>query len=472
MAVYRLSVSVISRGDGGRSALASAAYRAAEKLAEIGRDALTSVLGSAAYRSGSELSADGGAVFDFSSKRGVVHSEIVAPENAPVWMNDRERLWNAVEAVERRVNARLARETQLALPRELDREAQIALARGFVPKRMVARGMVADLAIHDVEARDGGRQPHCHVMTTTRAVDPTKPLGFGAKVREWDDRGLVVEWREAWAEHANAALERAAVAERVDHRTLEARRQEAAAAGDFAKAAELAREPEPKVGFEAWALERDGIRTDRGDLLREVQERNAERREVYEQVAEHGEAAMARFLALREQAGDAIEAFVAWGEERVAELSAFARGAMVAAGIGAAALGLLPERDSFQPPEATVEVTAPATPREERAVITGSDDVEIEMLLREMDRETAHQEAATREAVERELPEAEAWEVGVTAGDWPAPLGEEEIAAIEREEAEPEAEADGQEVDEAEALLAEMEEQDRAAEQEGLEIGD
>ena len=64
------------------------------------------------------------------------------------------------------------------------------------------------------------------------------------------------------------------------------------------------------------------------------------------------------------------------------------------------------------------------------------------------------------------------WEVGVTAGDWPAPLSEEEIAAIEREEAELEAEADGQEVDEAEALLAEMEEQDRAAEQEGLEIGD
>src|SRR3954452_3195339 len=417
MAVYRLSVSVISRGDGGRSALASAAYRAAEKLAEIGRDALTSVLGSAAYRSGSELSADGGAVFDFSSKRGVVHSEIMAPENAPVWMNDRERLWNAVEAVERRVNARLARETQLALPRELDREGQIALARGFVAERMVARGMVADFAIHDVKARDGGRQPHCHVMTTTRAVDPTKPLGFGAKVREWDDRGLVVEWREAWAGHVNAALERAAVAE-------------------------LDREPEPKVGFEAWALERDGVRTDRGDLLREVQERNAGRREVYEQVAEHGPEAQARFLEVRERAGDALQAFIEWGEQTLEHAMAWARGAMVAAGIGAAALGLLPERDSFRPSVSAVTVTEPTTPREERAVITGSDDMEIEMLLQEMDRETAHQEAATREAVERELPEAEAWEVGVTAGDWPAPLSEEEIAAIERAEAELEAEAE------------------------------
>ena len=132
-------------------------------------------------------------------------------------------------------------------------------------------------------------------------------------------------------------------AERVDHRTLEAQRQEAAAAGDFAKAAELDREPEPKVGPQAWALERDGIATDRGDMLREVQERNAGRRQVYEQVAEHGEAARPGSSPSR-AAGDAIEAFIAWGEERVAELSAFARGAMVAAGIGAAALGLLPER--------------------------------------------------------------------------------------------------------------------------------
>src|SRR6478609_7782023 len=136
MAVYRLSVSVVSRG-GARSALASAAYRAAERLVELGRDAITSAVGAAAYRAGDE-----GQAFDFSGKRGVVHSEVVLPEGAPVWMADRERLWNAVEASEKRKDARLARETQLALPRELDREAQLALLRGFVGEQMVARGMV------------------------------------------------------------------------------------------------------------------------------------------------------------------------------------------------------------------------------------------------------------------------------------------------------------------------------------------
>ena len=90
-------------------------------------------------------------------------------------MDGRPRaLWNAVEAAEKRKDARLAREIQLALPRELDREAQIALVRDFVTEQMVARGMVADFAIHDVRARDGGRQPHSHVMLTTRADRPAR----------------------------------------------------------------------------------------------------------------------------------------------------------------------------------------------------------------------------------------------------------------------------------------------------------
>ena len=184
--------------------------------------------------------------------------------------------------------------------------------RGFVAEQMVARGMVADFAVHDVRARDGGRQPHAHVMTTTRAIDPAKPLGFGGKVRAWDDKALVLEWREAWAGHVNAALERARTPERVDHRTLEAQRLEAAAAGDFDRAAELDREPEPKVGFRAWALEREGVATERGDMLRSVQERNAERRAIYAEVAEAGERAKALFLEARQRAGDAFEAFESW----------------------------------------------------------------------------------------------------------------------------------------------------------------
>src|SRR4051812_43653814 len=128
--MYRLSVSVISRG-AGRSALAAAAYREAGRLVEMGLAAITSAIAAAGYRSGGALSSGDGRAFDFSAKRGVVHTEVALPAAAPVWMMDRELLWNAVEASEKRKDARLARETQLALPRELDRESQIELARSF-----------------------------------------------------------------------------------------------------------------------------------------------------------------------------------------------------------------------------------------------------------------------------------------------------------------------------------------------------
>ena len=318
MALYRLSTSNIGRG-AGTSIVASAAYRAAERLAELG-DRVKDALGAAAYRSGDVLSADGdrddgAVVHDYSRKSGVVHSEILTPEHAPVWMDDRERLWNAVEASEKRHDARLAREIQLALPRELSREDQIGLVREFAREQLVSRGMVVDLALHETKARDGERQPHAHLLLTTRSLDSTKPLGFGNKERSWNSKELLRTWRQSWAEHVNHALEREQIVERVDHRTLEAQRQDALAQENWDKAASLDREPEPKLGYAAAALERQGIPTERGELWRGVQERNAERREVYDLVKGFGEHAQRTFLELRERAGDALTAFESWSRE-------------------------------------------------------------------------------------------------------------------------------------------------------------
>ena len=390
----------------------------------------------------------------------------------------------------------------------------------------VALGMVADFAIHDVRARDGGRQPHSHVMLTLRRIDPESRTGFGLKETAWNRKELLCEWREAWAGHVNAALEQAAVAERVDHRTLEAQRREAAAAGNFEKAAELDREPEPKVGPQAWALERDGIATDRGDMLREVQERNAGARGL-RAVAEHGEAARPasspcasrRATRSRRSSRGARKGGGAvglrprrdggGGDRRRGARPAAGAGFVPAAGsdrrgdgAGDAAgrtrgesrgrghhgdLGGDGSRERgrrYSPADLADLARFEAMAQAERARVEamGGEWTYPGYILANPDPEDRmHEARATEELFARAdaaeeaafyAEEPEAWEVGVTAGDWPAPLGEEEIAAIEREEAEPEAEADGQEVDEAEALLAEMEEQDRAAEQEGLEIGD
>ena len=203
MAIYRFSATVISRAKG-RSSVAAAAYRSGAEL----------------------LDERTGAVHDYTRKSDIQHSEIMAPEGAPDWSLDRPALWNAVEAAERRKDAQVAREVQLALPRELDADRQIQLLRGFVREEFVSRGMVADFSLHDHTARDGGEQPHAHVMLTMRSIDGE---GFGLKVRDWNSDELLVHWRERWAQVSNEVMAEAGVDARIDHRTLAAQHEEAKA---------------------------------------------------------------------------------------------------------------------------------------------------------------------------------------------------------------------------------------------------
>jgi len=196
MAIYHFSAKIISRA-AGSSALAAAAYRSASRLHDerLGRH------------------------HDFSNKAGVVHSEVMLPDGAPEEWHDREKLWNAVEAAELRKDAQLAREIEFAIPRELDQSEGICLARDFVEREFVARGMVADLNVHWDVAPDGSPKPHAHVMLGLRAVSDE---GFGAKVRDWNRTELLTHWREAWAEHVNRRLAELDIDARIDHRSLEA----------------------------------------------------------------------------------------------------------------------------------------------------------------------------------------------------------------------------------------------------------
>ena len=101
---------------------------------------------------------------DFTNKSGVVHSEVMLPDNAPEHLSDREKLWNAVEAAEVRKDAQLAREVEFAIPRELTQQQGIELARDFAQSEFVSRGMIADLNVHWDMGADGMAKPHAHVM--------------------------------------------------------------------------------------------------------------------------------------------------------------------------------------------------------------------------------------------------------------------------------------------------------------------
>ena len=180
MAIYHFSAKVISRANGS-SAVASAAYRAAERLHDdrLGRD------------------------HDFSNKAGVVHSEIMLPDGAPERLNDRATLWNEVEGAEKRKDAQLAREVEFSIPRELNQQQGIQLAREFVEKQFVERGMVADMNVHWDKAKDGTPKPHAHVMLAMRDMGPD---GFGKKNRDWNSTELLKGWREAWSAHVNERM--------------------------------------------------------------------------------------------------------------------------------------------------------------------------------------------------------------------------------------------------------------------------
>ena len=196
MAIYHFSAKVVSRANGS-SAVASAAYRSASELHDdrLGRD------------------------HDFSNKAGVIHSEVMLPEGAPERLNDRATLWNEVEAGEKRKDAQLAREVEFSVPREMNEKQGVALARDFVQKQFVDRGMVADLNVHWDKAKDGTPKPHAHVMLAMREVGPE---GFGKKNRDWNSTELLKDWREAWSAHVNERMAELGLEGRIDHRTLEA----------------------------------------------------------------------------------------------------------------------------------------------------------------------------------------------------------------------------------------------------------
>jgi Ti-type conjugative transfer relaxase TraA len=196
LAIYHLTAKVISRARG------------------------QSITAAAAYRSGSALRDERyGLTHNYVRTRKAAHSEIMSPAGAPAWVHDRETLWNRVEAGERRKDSQLARAIEIGLPVELSHAENIALMRDFIAQEFVSKGMIADFCIR----RNHPNNPYAQILLTLREATPS---GFGPKMRHWNRKSNLLEWRAAWAERANQHLARAGHAVRIDHRTLEAQQSE------------------------------------------------------------------------------------------------------------------------------------------------------------------------------------------------------------------------------------------------------
>ena len=207
MAIYHCSTKTVNRSSG-RTAVASAAYRAGEKL-EDKRTGLT---------------------HDFTRKDGVAHSEIISNLDIEI---DRNELWNLAEKTENRKDARTAREWVIALPDELDADQRKDLAKDFARSLVDRYDVIADLAIHEPSKGGNDKNHHAHIMLTTRKaeLDADNKLTLTTKTdielsnakRKSLDMGTTQEdikqIRETWADLANTALERAGYREKIDHRS-------------------------------------------------------------------------------------------------------------------------------------------------------------------------------------------------------------------------------------------------------------
>ncbi|NEH61245.1 Ti-type conjugative transfer relaxase TraA (plasmid) [Rhizobium ruizarguesonis] len=249
MAIYHFSMKPIARS-GGRSAVASAAYRAAERLTNE-RDGLT---------------------HDFSNRTGVEHAEIVLPAGSSAyWAMKRSALWNAAERAEKRSDARIAREFEIALPHELTPDQRLALTRAFAADLANRYGAAVDVAIHRPGGASDIRNSHAHLMMTTRQLTEA---GLGDKtLLERENRWLLAnhlppsqlqlkDLRQAWEHLANTHLERVGLDIRIDNRShLEAG---------------ITIEPTEHVGVHATQINRQGGVVSRARISPQSAERNAE----------------------------------------------------------------------------------------------------------------------------------------------------------------------------------------------------
>jgi Ti-type conjugative transfer relaxase TraA len=186
MAFLSAQVSTVKRGIG-QNSVASAAYNARTKLELTVLDKATGITGTL--------------VFDYSSKGGLVYSKIYAPDHAPEWVYDREKLWNKCEQVENRLRARTAHKIMLPLPNELTIEQNIALLEDCV-KELVKLGMIVDANIH----YDNENNKHAHLMCSMRELVENRygEIEFAStKNRDWHHKNFVNFVRQMHAEKVN-----------------------------------------------------------------------------------------------------------------------------------------------------------------------------------------------------------------------------------------------------------------------------
>jgi len=243
---------------------------------------------SAAYRAGEKLHSQYyGEDSNYTNKGGVICTEILLPPHVPREYADRETLWNAVEKAERGKKAQLAYSFDISFQNEFSMEENISLARQFLIEHFVSRGMVVDFAVHEPEKEEGGiNNPHFHFLCPIRPIEQNGEWGLKQKreyvldengnripdgkgdyvfnavpTTDWGSAETLEFWREQWAVMCNAKFEEKGLDIRIDHRSYER------------QGIELL--PTVHEGPTVRAMEKKGIKTEKGEFNRWIKATNA-----------------------------------------------------------------------------------------------------------------------------------------------------------------------------------------------------
>ena len=273
MAIFHFTVTQTKRSKG-QSAIASAAYRSGERL----------------------YSEYYGEYSDYTRKGGVICSDILLPPHAPKEYADRQTLWNAVEKAERGKTAQLAYSFEISLQNEFSLDENIALARKFLLEQFVSRGMTVDVSFHEKEHEDGGTpNPHFHFLCPIRPIEQDGKWGLkqrrvyaldedGNRIRDqngefvfnavpttdWGSPETLEHLRQTWAEMCNAKFAEKGLDVRIDHRSYER------------QGVDLL--PTIHEGATVRAMEKKGIRTEKGEFNRWIRATNAVIRDIKKKI--------------------------------------------------------------------------------------------------------------------------------------------------------------------------------------------
>ncbi len=224
---------------------------------------------------------------DNTRRTDVLHKEIYLPPSVPLDYQNPQRLVDALNDSERRIDSQMARSIIMALPNEMDINQQIELVREFIDQYFIANNMCAVFAIHsgrkdrhkesEVNCTTDMRKanPHAHVIAPIRQIGESGFYRTKLETRQFNTKKFLYSMREGWADIQNRGYERIGLPTRVTHESLYVQG--------------INRKPTVHLSAKDISLEQRGIQTARGNINRQIlaEERTKEHQRQQERERSH-----------------------------------------------------------------------------------------------------------------------------------------------------------------------------------------